>query len=57
MYDVRLMLASQNSLPGGGGVGFELFDKTNYGMTEFMQTVNYKRGHTGRALENHKPDA
>jgi len=47
VYDVRLMLASQNSLPGGGGVGFELFDKTNYGMTEFMQNVNYKRAIQG----------
>jgi flagellar M-ring protein FliF len=47
VYDVRLLLASQNSLPGGGGVGFELFDKTNYGMTEFMQNVNYKRAIQG----------
>ena len=47
VYDVRLMLASQNSLPGAGGVGFELFDKTNYGMTEFMQNVNYKRAIQG----------
>ena len=47
VYDVRLMLASQNALPGGGGVGFELFDKTNYGMTEFMQSVNYKRAIQG----------
>jgi flagellar M-ring protein FliF len=47
VYDVRLMLASQNSLPGGGGVGFELFDKTNYGMTEFMQNINYKRAIQG----------
>jgi flagellar M-ring protein FliF len=47
VYDVRLSLASQNSLPGSGGVGLELFDKTNYGMTEFMQTVNYKRAIQG----------
>ncbi|MGD0229874.1 MAG: flagellar basal-body MS-ring/collar protein FliF [Syntrophorhabdales bacterium] len=47
LYDVRLLLASQNSLPGGGGVGLELFDKTNYGMTEFMQSVNYKRAIQG----------
>jgi flagellar M-ring protein FliF len=45
--DVRLLLASQNSLPGSGGVGLELFDKTNYGMTEFMQNVNYKRAIQG----------
>ncbi len=47
VYDVRLMLAGQNALPGGGGVGFELFDKTNYGMTEFMQSINYKRAIQG----------
>jgi len=47
VYDVRLMLAGQNTLPGGAGVGFELFDKTNYGMTEFMQSVNYKRAIQG----------
>ncbi len=45
--DVRLILASQNSLPGSSGVGLELFDKTNYGMTEFMQNVNYKRAIQG----------
>ncbi len=32
---------------GGSGVGFELFDKTNYGMTEFMQNINYKRAIQG----------
>jgi flagellar M-ring protein FliF len=47
VYDVRLMLAGQNSLPGSGGIGFELFDKTNYGMTEFMQNINYKRAVQG----------
>ena len=47
VYDVRLLLVSQNSLPGSGGVGFELFDKTNYGMTEFMQNINYKRAIQG----------
>lgn len=47
VYDVRLALASHNSLPGGGGTGFELFDKTSYGMTEFMQNINYKRALQG----------
>jgi flagellar M-ring protein FliF len=45
--DIRLTLASQNGLPGSGGVGFELFDKTSYGMTEFMQNINYKRAVQG----------
>ncbi|MCX7856706.1 MAG: flagellar basal-body MS-ring/collar protein FliF [Deltaproteobacteria bacterium] len=47
VYDVRLSLASQNALPGGGGVGFELFDKTSYGMTEFIQNINYRRAIQG----------
>lgn len=47
VYDVRLMLAGQNGLPGGAGMGYELFDKTNYGMTEFMQNINYKRAIQG----------
>ena len=45
--EVRLNLASQNALPGNTGVGFELFDKTNYGMTEFLQNINYKRAIQG----------
>ncbi len=45
--EIRLNLASQNALPGNTGVGFELFDKTNYGMTEFMQNINYKRATQG----------
>ncbi len=47
VYDIRLQLAGQNALPGGSGVGFELFDKANYGMTEFMQNINYKRAIQG----------
>ncbi|HOJ43264.1 MAG TPA: flagellar basal-body MS-ring/collar protein FliF [Syntrophorhabdaceae bacterium] len=45
--EIRLNLASQNALPGNTGIGFELFDKTNYGMTEFMQNINYKRAIQG----------
>ena len=47
IFDLRLTLASQNALPGNSGVGFELFDKTSYGMTEFMQNINYKRAIQG----------
>ncbi|MGD8847581.1 MAG: flagellar M-ring protein FliF, partial [Desulfobacteraceae bacterium] len=42
MYDVRLELASQG-LPRGSGVGFEVFDNTKLGMTEFVQNINYQR--------------
>jgi flagellar M-ring protein FliF len=46
VYDTRLQLASQG-LPQGGGVGFELFDKTSFGTTEFVQKLNYKRALQG----------
>jgi len=46
VYEVRLQLASQG-LPQGGGVGFELFDKTNFTMTDFVQKLNYRRALQG----------
>jgi flagellar M-ring protein FliF len=53
VYETRLELASQG-LPKGGGVGFEIFDKTEFGTTEFVQQVNYKRalqGELSRTIE------
>lgn len=46
VYDARLSLAGQG-LPRGGGVGFELFDQTKFGMTDFTQKVNFKRALEG----------
>lgn len=46
VYETRLELAGEG-LPQGGGIGFEIFDKTNLGMTEFTQKVNYKRALQG----------
>lgn len=46
IYDTRLQLASEG-LPQGGGSGFELFDRTSFGMTEFMQKLNYQRALQG----------
>ena len=46
LYDTRLQLAS-SGLPQGGGVGFELFSQTNFGMTDFIQKVNYQRALEG----------
>jgi len=46
VYDARLQLASQG-LPQGGGVGFEIFDQTSFGTTEFVQKLNYKRALQG----------
>lgn len=43
---VRLMLAAEGQ-PRGGGVGFEIFDKTDFGTTEFVQQLNYQRALQG----------
>jgi flagellar M-ring protein FliF len=46
LYDTRLELAN-SGLPKGGGVGFEIFDKTNLGVTDFTQRINYVRALEG----------
>lgn len=46
IYDVRMDLANEG-LPEDGNVGYELFDKTNLGMSEFVQKLNYKRALEG----------
>ncbi len=46
VYDVRLTMARQG-IPKGGGVGFEIFDKTEFGTTEFVQKINKKRAIQG----------
>src|SRR5208282_5080798 len=40
VYELRLELAAQG-VPQGGGVGFEIFDKNQLGVTEFVQRLNY----------------
>ncbi len=46
VYDLRIDLAGEG-IPQGGGVGFELFDKSFFGMTEFTQNLNYQRALQG----------
>jgi len=46
VYELRLTLASEG-LPQGGGIGFEIFDRKNFGMTEFVQKINYQRALQG----------
>src|SRR4029453_18068290 len=46
VYDLRLRLATEG-LPQGGSVGFEVFDQRIFGMTEFMQKLNYQRALQG----------
>jgi flagellar M-ring protein FliF len=46
LYETRLELAAAG-LPSGGGVGFEIFDKQNFALTDFVQKVNYTRALQG----------
>lgn len=46
VHELRLSLASEG-IPQGGGVGFEIFDRKNFGMTEFVQKLNYQRALQG----------
>lgn len=46
VHEIRMSMAAEG-LPQGGGVGFELFDQTKLGMTEFAQNVNYQRALQG----------
>ena len=51
IYETRMNLASQG-LPQGGSMGFELFDNTKLGMTEFAQNVNYQRALQGELVRS-----
>ena len=44
--ELRLSMA-RAQLPRAGRIGFELFDKTNLGATEFAEQVNYRRALEG----------
>lgn len=46
LYQTRLKLAGKG-VPVGGGVGFEIFEKTPFGVSEFTQQVNYLRALQG----------
>src|SRR6187401_1179644 len=40
VYKLRMDLASKG-LPSGDGVGFEIFDKGQFGLSDFVQRTNY----------------
>ncbi len=40
--EIRMELAG-DGIPRGGGVGFEIFDKPSFGLSDFVQNVNYRR--------------
>jgi flagellar M-ring protein FliF len=46
VYEMRLALAGRG-IPSSGIIGYEIFDKTTMGMSEFMQKLNYKRALEG----------
>lgn len=46
IYQTRLKLAGKG-IPAGGGVGFEIFEKAAFGVSEFTQQVNYLRALQG----------
>lgn len=46
VYELRLQLAGQG-LPQTSVVGYEIFDKPSFGMTDFTQKVNFKRALEG----------
>lgn len=53
IYDTRLSMA-KDGLPESGVVGYELFDKTNLGMSEFVQKLNYRRALEGELTKTIK---
>lgn len=52
VYEARLDLAV-DGLPESGSVGYEIFDKTGFGVTDFVQRLNHRRaleGEIGRTI-------
>jgi flagellar M-ring protein FliF len=53
-YSARIQLA-QEGLPGKRSTGYEIFDQTNLGMSEFVQKLNFRRaleGELSRTIES-----
>lgn len=46
VHTLRMQLASRG-IPRGEGVGFEIFDKPNFGISDFVQHANYTRAVQG----------
>lgn len=46
VHAVRMQLAGKG-IPRGDGVGFEIFDKPNFGVSDFVQRANYLRALQG----------
>lgn len=53
VHAVRMQLAGKGIPRAGDGVGFEIFDKPNFGISDFVQRANYLRalqGELGRTI-------
>ncbi len=46
LSEARIQLASEG-LPSSGRIGFEIFDRTNFGLTNFQEQVNFQRALEG----------
>ena len=46
VHQLRMQLAAKG-IPRGEGVGFEIFDKANFGISDFVQRANYVRALQG----------
>jgi flagellar M-ring protein FliF len=46
VYKVRMELASKG-VPSGGSIGYEIFDRTGFGVSDFVQRTNYTRAIQG----------
>jgi flagellar M-ring protein FliF len=46
VYSLRMQMAGKG-IPRGEGVGFEIFDKANFGISDFVQHANYIRAVQG----------
>ncbi len=46
VYDLRIKIAGEGNLVGQG-IGFEIFDETKVGQTDFVQKINYMRALQG----------
>jgi flagellar M-ring protein FliF len=46
VHKLRMALASKG-IPAGEGVGFEIFDRSNFGISDFVQRTNYLRALQG----------
>ncbi len=47
VYEKRVALAGEGVVKAGGGTGFELFDRTNLGMTDFQEKIAKTRANEG----------